>query len=191
MSQRILLAIATGLALLALGLGLFWNPGDAPRAEPGGDFTLLSADGPVSLKDYRGKVVLIYFGYTFCPDVCPTELTNTAAALKLLKPEEAARVAVLFVSVDPERDTPAHLKEYTAFFHPAMVGVTGTSAEVAAVARQYGVYYARQKAESAAGYTVDHTSDIYLVGRDGRLAGRMPHASPPEKMAAEIRSRLG
>jgi protein SCO1/2 len=191
MSQRILLTIATGLALLALALGFFWHPGEASSVEPGGDFTLQSADGPVSLKDYRGKVVLVYFGYTFCPDICPTELTNTAAALKLLKPAEAGRVAVLFVSVDPERDTPAHLKEYTAFFHPAMVGVTGTPAEVAAVAKQYGVYYARQKTESAGGYVVDHSSEVYLVGPDGRLSGRLPHAAPPEKVAAEIRSRLG
>lgn len=190
MSQRILLAIAVGLGLLVVALGLFWHPDEPSRAEPGGEFTLQSADGPVSLKDYRGKVVLVYFGYTFCPDICPTELTNTAAALKLLKPEDGSRVAVLFVSVDPERDTPAHLKEYTAFFHPAMVGVTGTPAEVAAVAKQYGVFYARQKTDSASGYVVDHSAEIFVVDRSGRLDGRLPHATPPDLMAAEIRKRL-
>lgn len=192
MQQRILLAVALCLALLAVGLGLFWHPGEQMRHDAGGDFTLQSADGPVSLKDYRGKVVLVYFGYTYCPDVCPTELTNTAAALRLLKPEENGRVAVLFVSVDPERDTPAHLKEYVAFFHPAMVGITGTPAEVAAVAKQYGVYYARQANESTTGaYVVDHSSEVYLVGPDGQLAARIPHAAAPETMAAEIRKQLG
>lgn len=190
MSQRLLLAIATGLALLALGLALFWQPGESARQESGGDFTLQSADGPVSLKDYRGKVVLVYFGYTYCPDICPTELTNVTAGLNRLKPEEAGRVAVLFVSLDPERDTPAHLKEYTAFFHPAMVGVTGTPAEVAAVAKQYGVYYARQNTGSAGGYVIDHSAELFLIGRDGRLAGRLPHATPAERVAAEIRTRL-
>lgn len=190
MSQRILLAIAAGIALLAVGLALFWQPGEPTRREAGGDFTLQSADGPVSLKDYRGKVVLLYFGYTFCPDICPTELTSTAAALKLLGPAESGRVAMLFVSVDPERDTPAHLKEYAAFFHPAMVGVTGTPETVATVAGQYGVYYARQKTDTAGGYVVDHSAELFLIDRGGRLVARLPHAAPPEQVVAEIRKHL-
>jgi protein SCO1/2 len=197
MSQRILLAIAVLLAALVLGLAFFWQPELPERPLPvaaapaGGDFTLQSAAGPVALQDFRGKVVLVYFGYTYCPDICPTSLAATAEGLKLLTPEELARVAVIFVSVDPERDTPARLKEYGEFFHSAIVGVTGTAAEVAAIARRYGVFYARQPVETAGGgYVVDHTSDTYIIGADGRLDGKIAHAAPPEQVAAEIRKRL-
>ena len=197
MPIRLLQVIAAGLAALVLGLALFWHPEPPPRAiprpvePPGGDFTLRSGDGPVAWADLRGKVVLVYFGYTYCPDVCPTALTGLAEGLKTLGPEEAAGVATLFVSVDPDRDTPAHLKEYVAFFHPGIVGLTGSPAEVAEVARRYGVYYARQKAATAGGaYVVDHTSETYVLGRDGRLAGRIPHGASPERVAAEIRKFL-
>lgn len=197
MSQRILLAIAILLAALLLGLAFFWQPTLPERPLPvaaapaGGDFTLQSAGGPVSLKDFRGKVVLVYFGYTYCPDICPTSLAATAEGLKLLTPEELARVAVIFISVDPERDTPARLKEYAEFFHPAIVGVTGTAEEVAAIARRYGVFYARQSVETAGGgYVVDHTADTYIVAADGRLDGKIAHALPADQVAAEIRKRL-
>lgn len=197
MSQRILLAIAALLAALVLGLAFFWHPELPERPLPvaaapaGGDFTLQSASGPVALQDFRGKVTLVYFGYTYCPDICPTALAATAAGLKLLTPEELARVAVIFISVDPERDTPARLKEYAEFFHPVIVGVTGTPQEVAAIARRYGVFYARQPVATAGGgYVVDHTSDTYVVGADGKLDGKIAHAAPPEQVAAEIRKRL-
>lgn len=197
MSQRILLVIAVMLAALVLGLAFFWQPELPERPLPvaaapvGGDFKLQSAGGPVALQDFRGKVVLVYFGYTYCPDICPTSLAATAEGLKLLSPEELARVAVIFVSVDPERDTPARLKEYGEFFHPAIVGVTGSADEVAAIARRYGVFYARQPVATAGGgYVVDHTSDTYVVAPDGRLDGKIAHAAPPEQVAAEIRKRL-
>ncbi len=197
MSQRVLLVIAVLLAALVLGLAFFWQPQLPERPLPvaaapaGGDFNLQSAGGPVALQDFRGKVVLVYFGYTYCPDICPTSLAATAEGLKLLSPEELARVAVIFVSVDPERDTPARLKEYGEFFHPAIVGVTGSADEVAAIARRYGVFYARQPVATAGGgYVVDHTSDTYVVAPDGRLDGKIAHAAPPEQVAAEIRKRL-
>ena len=145
----------------------------------------------MALQDFRGKLVLVYFGYTYCPDICPTALAATAEGLKLLTPEELARVAVIFISVDPERDTPARLKEYAEFFHPAIVGVTGSPEELAAIARRYGVFYARQPVETAGGgYVVDHTSDTYVVGADGKLDGKIAHATAPEQVAAEIRKRL-
>lgn len=197
MSQRILLAVAVLLAALVLGLAFFWQPELPERPLPmasapaGGDFTLQSAGGPVALQDFRGKLVLVYFGYTYCPDICPTALAAIAEGLKLLTPEELARVAVIFISVDPERDTPARLKEYAEFFHPAIVGVTGSPEELAAIARRYGVFYARQPVETAGGgYVVDHTSDTYVVGADGKLDGKIAHATAPEQVAAEIRKRL-
>ena len=197
MAQRFLLAIAVFLAALVVGLALFWHPELPEPALPravapaGGDFTLASADGPVTLQALRGKVVLVYFGYTYCPDVCPTALAATAAGLALLRPEELAGVAAIFVSVNPERDTPERLKEYATFFHPAITGVTGTPEALAEVARHYGVFYARQPAATAGGgYVVDHTSDTYVVARDGRLDGRIPHAASPDDVAAAIRKRL-
>lgn len=197
MSERILLTIATALLALLVGLGFFWNPELPERVLPkakiaaGGDFTLQAADGPVSLKDFRGKVVLVYFGYTYCPDVCPTSLISTAAGLKLLAPAELAKVAMLFVSVDPERDTPARLKEYAEFFHPSIVGATGTPEVLAEIAKRYGVFYAKQKIATAGeGYVVDHSSDTYVIGPDGVLLSKIAHAAPPDQVAAEIRKYL-
>ncbi|MDR2838894.1 MAG: SCO family protein [Azonexus sp.] len=197
MSERLLLAIVVLLVALVTGLGLFWRP-DWPEPPlpvaslpAGGDFTLHAAAGPVNLADYRGKAVLLFFGYTWCPDICPTTLSTVAAALNQLSAAERARVAAIFVSVDPERDTPARLQEYTAFFDPAIVGVTGSAAEVAAVARRYGVFYAAQKAAAAGdGYVVDHTADTYLIGPDGRLSGTLPHGVAPEQMADGMRKML-
>ena len=197
MSERFLMIIAALLAVIVLGLALFWAPEMPERPLPkaaiaaGGDFTLESASGPISLKDYRGKLVLLYFGYTFCPDICPTSLAATAEGLKQLKPEEAARVAMIFISVDPERDTPARLKEYVEFFHPNLVGVTGKPADLAEITKRYGVFYAKQKVETAGGgYVVDHSSDTYVLGPDGQLLGKIAHATPPDQVVAEIRKRL-
>jgi protein SCO1/2 len=197
MSERILVVIAGLLAALVLGLAFFWMPEMPERPLPkasiaaGGDFTLESASGPVSLKDYRGKLVLVYFGYTFCPDICPTSLASTAEGLKQLKPEEAARVAMIFISVDPERDTPPRLKEYAEFFHPSLVGVTGTPENLAEIAKRYGVFYARQKVETAGGgYVVDHSADTYVVGPNGQLVGKIAHATPSDRVVAEIRKHL-
>lgn len=196
MAERLLLAIAGLLVVLVVGLALFWHPAPPDRALPraaggGGDFTLQSADGPLVLGDYHGQVVLVYFGYTYCPDVCPTSLAATAAGLKLLTPAEQARVKVIFVSVDPERDTPARLKEYAAFFHPNIVGATGTAAALADIARRYGAFYAKQPAATAGGsYVVDHSSETYVVAPDGRLVGKLPHAAAPAQVAAEIRKHL-
>lgn len=197
MSERILMTIAGLLAALVLGLAFFWQPELPERPLPraalaeGGDFTLQSADGPVSLKDFRGKVVLVYFGYTYCPDICPTSLAATSEGLKQLTPEELARVAMILVSVDPKRDTPARLKEYVNFFHPAIVGVTGTPEEIAGIAKRYGVFYAEQKVETAGGgYVVDHSADTYVISADGKLVGKIAHATPPDQVVEAIRKFL-
>ena len=197
MSERVLVFLAAALAVLIAGLALFWQPEMPERPLPtaviaaGGDFTLQSANGPVSLSDYRGKVVLLYFGYTYCPDVCPTSLAATAEGMKQLNPDEAANVAMIFVSVDPKRDTPARLKEYAEFFHPAMVGVTGTPENIAEIAKRYGVFYAEQKLEmSGGGYVVDHSADTFIIGKDGQLVGKMVHATPPDQVVVALRKHL-
>ena len=134
--------------------------------------------------------MLLYFGYTFCPDVCPTSLVLVAEALGKLTPEEATQVRAYFISVDPERDTPEVLRAYAPFFHPSIVGLTGSPQEIAEVAGRYGVSYMRQKSRDGAPYAVDHSSYTYVIGPDGKLAGRLPHASPASEIVAMIRSRL-
>jgi len=157
----------------------------------GGDFTLTSAAGPVPLADFRGKVVLIYFGYTWCPDICPLNLSYLKLALDGLTPEEREGVQVLFVSVDPARDTPQRLSKYTAFFAPEILGVTGTPQEVAEAAALYGAAYRRaDKGDSAMGYWVDHSAYTYLLDKSGRLQQTLDHGTPPDRIVAAIRSQL-
>lgn len=197
MSEKILAAVAGLLAILIAGLFFFWEPELPERPLPqavkpsAGDFTLQSANGPVSLKDYRGRLVLVYFGYTYCPDICPTSLALTSEALRRLTPEEQARVASIFISVDPERDTPARLKEYVEFFHPGLVGLTGSKEALAETAFRYGVFFARQKLDSAGnGYVIDHTADTYVIGADGQLLDKIPHATPPDQVVTKLRQYL-
>lgn len=201
--QRYWIAAGAGLAVLLVWLAFFWEPdvGDLPGhsgvrtvrpgARPaGGDFTLDSPGGKLSLQDYRGKIVLLYFGYTFCPDVCPTALSAAGQALAALTPEELAQARGIFVSVDPERDKMDILNVYAPFFHPNIVGATGTPDQVAEVARRYGVTYMKQKSIDDRPYTVDHSSFTYLIDREGRLAAILPHGAPVADIVAEIRRHL-
>lgn len=202
-----LLALIALLAGLLLWVALFWQP-EAPRqssappldlppgaldlrqAAMGGPFALDSADGPVTLDDLRGKVVLIYFGYTFCPDACPTNLAIMAAGFNQMSEEELERVQGVFISVDPDRDTLERLKQYTGYFHPRIIGVTGTADQVSGVARRYGASYQIGAATSAGGYLVDHSSYIHVVDRQGRLQFALPHAVAPELMVETVRKLL-
>ncbi len=197
--QKSLAALPAAVACLALLAPAACSPGDgsgsarpaAVAAAPaGGDFVLRSADGPFDTRAQRGKVLLVYFGYTHCPDVCPAALGNGAQALNRLRPEERRRVRLTMVSVDPERDTPAMLREYAAFFHPEMVGLTGTPAEIAAVARSFGAGYLRQPLRPDGGYAVDHTANTYVVGPDGQLAETLPPGADPDQVVAALRRRL-
>ncbi|WP_374328346.1 SCO family protein [Azonexus sp.] len=197
MSERILAAIAAALAALILGLLLFWHPdpGGRPATPPnplpaGGDFSLQGAAGPVALHDYAGRLVIVYFGYTFCPDICPTTLNALVEAKALLTPEERQKLAVLFVSLDPQRDTPAHLKTYLEFFDPDFAGVTGEASQIAEIAARYGVIYKLQPPGEGGNYAVDHSAETFLVGPDGRLRARLAHGTPPAQMAALIRQYL-
>jgi protein SCO1/2 len=135
-------------------------------------------------------VVLLYFGYASCPDVCPTSLALIKAALQTLTPAELARVRVLFISVDPLRDTPAKLKQYARYFHPNIIGVTGKAAEIGAVAVRYGASYAFTPVQSAVGYVVDHTSVTSVVAPDGRLVEQLPHGTAAPEIVAAIRRWL-
>jgi protein SCO1/2 len=157
----------------------------------GGPFTLVDGDGKtVTQEDLRGKLALIFFGYTFCPDVCPTELQAVAQAMDLLGPQ-ADQVRPVFITVDPERDTPAKVKDYVALFHPSIIGLTGTPEQVARAARAWRVYYNKATPSGASDYLMDHSSYTYLMGRDGSLRALFRPGVPPEEMAAAIRANLG
>lgn len=182
--------------LLALLAALFstlvagCHDDNSPPRPAGGDFVLQSADGPVDTKALRGNVLLVFFGYTHCPDVCPASLAAGAQALVGLSAPERARTRLIMISVDPERDTLVKLKEYAAYFHTGMVGVTGTPEEIAAVAKSFGVGYLRQPADAGGKYAVDHTSNTYLVGPDGKLVATIPLGTPIVDVSAAIRRQL-
>lgn len=162
-----------------------------PYGHLGGDFTLSSVDGPVSLSDFRGKVVPIYFGFTFCPDICPTTLSSLASAMNQLTPAELAQVEGLFISVDPERDTLPNTAEYAAHFHPQIRGITGSPEQIAQVARQYLVIYEKvQMEDSAMDYSVDHSSLLYVVGKDGKIRSLVRHGDSPADIAAALRTAM-
>ena len=167
-------------------------PGAIPVKMPqGGGFVLSSGKGQVSLEDFHGQVLLLYFGYTFCPDICPTSLALAAEALKGLSPTEQKKVRLLFISVDPGRDTPVTTNQYAHFFHPDFMGATGAPEELADIARRYGVIYQIQPPTQPGGsYVVDHSADIYVVSKSGELVTRIPHAASPEEAARILRSYL-
>lgn len=159
--------------------------------ELGGPFALVDQDGrEVTQVDYAGRWMLVYFGYTYCPDVCPTELGAMAAAMDLLGPR-AERVAPVFITIDPERDTPETLRAYVAQFHPRLQGLTGTPEATGAVARRYRVYHAQARRQGDTPYLVDHSSFIYLVGPDGRVRTLFRPQTPPEAMAASMAGLIG
>ena len=153
----------------------------------GGDFSLTGPEGKtVSLEDFRNKVVLIYFGYTFCPDVCPITLSNLKMLMLSLE-EKAEDVQVIFISIDPERDTFQKLKDYVPYFHPTFIGLTGSEAELASVAKKYQTFYLKQKVESEAGYLMAHTDVVILVDQNGRFRGRYKSKYDLDKLKTDIR----
>lgn len=157
----------------------------------GGDFTLQSAQGAIQLEDFRGKVVLFFIGYASCPDICPTALSVASQGLKNLSVEEQKNVAGIFMSVDPERDTPEKLEKYAAFFHSNFYGATADRTTIDQVVKQYGAFYRMVDMEdSAMGYAVDHSSRLYLINKEGKLEKALIHALNPSELAAEIRNLL-
>ena len=157
----------------------------------GGSFTLVDHQGKSRAdEDFRGEHLLIYFGYTYCPDVCPTALSDMALVMDALG-DEAAKLRPVFITIDPSRDTPERLKPYVANFHPKLVGLTGSETAVAAAAKAYRVYFAKSNTEAGSGeYLMDHTSIIYLMGPDGRYLTHFSHGVTAENMAKRIREKL-
>ena len=136
--------------------------------DPSFDFKLTGANGDVSLSDYRGKLVLIYFGYTFCPDICPATLANVGQSLKELG-AKADDVQLIMISLDPERDTPEKLAEYVGHFHPSFIGVTGSQDDLDKIASLYGIFYEKTEGSANTGYLINHTATLLVIDREGYL----------------------
>jgi len=155
----------------------------------GGPFTLVDQNGAtVTDADFRGQYMLVYFGYTFCPDVCPTALNRNAEAMDVLG-DQAEKVVPIFITVDPERDTVEHMKEYAKFFHPRLVALTGSEEQVKAAAKAYRVFSAKVEDEGgdAENYLMDHTAITFMMGPDGRFLQHFSHDVTPEDMAERMR----
>ena len=154
--------------------------------QPAPDFELDAANGQkVSLKNFDGDLVMLYFGYTFCPDVCPATLGELANALDILG-NDATDVQVMMISVDPERDTPEILADYVTHFHPSFIGVTGTPEQIAQVAALYGIFYEAHEGTAATGYLVDHTASVMVIDQDGHLKLVFPFGTPAEDIAEDL-----
>jgi cytochrome oxidase Cu insertion factor (SCO1/SenC/PrrC family) len=171
---------------------VFPKPGTTSvgRALVGGPFELTAHDGRrVSDQTFRGKLMLVYFGFTYCPDICPAGLQVVTAALEELG-EDAGKVAPLFITVDPERDTVDQMKQYVLSFHKNFVGLTGSPEDIAKAAKAYRVYYRKVQDEALTEYTMDHTSFLYLMGPDGAFITHFPHTISPEKLAQRLAAEI-
>jgi protein SCO1/2 len=188
------LLIVLLLAVAGVG-GFFWQqrnavpPGPLAGADVGGAFSLVNGDGQrVTDAAFAGKYRLMYFGYTFCPDVCPVDAQNMALGLKAFEqanPTRGVEVVPIFVTVDPARDTPAVVKQFAAAFHPRMVGLTGSQAEIDAVKKTFRVYSAKRAGSDPANYLVDHSAMVYLFGPAGEPISFVAQPTP-ETVTAEL-----
>jgi protein SCO1 len=190
--SRILAVLA---AFLAGALALFatvWLTLPKEATQPsnvGGPFQLTDQNGrAVTDRDFKGEPFLVFFGFTNCPDICPTTLFEMSEVFKRLGPD-ADRTAALFISVDPERDTPDKLKDYVSSFHPRIFGLTGTPEQIATVEREYRVY-AKKVTLKDGDYTMDHTAVVYLMDKDGRFVAPFNLKKSADEAAADLRRRL-
>ncbi len=194
--------LAAGLAALLFGLLLGWAITSLLDAtytyhgtviqspDPAKSFTLSGPDGnPVSLQDFRGQAVMLYFGYTFCPDVCPATLVELARAKQLLG-KDSENLQVIMVTVDPQRDTPENLEKYVTHFDPSFLGLTGSEDEIAAAATPFGIYYEKQEGSAASGYLMDHTASVVVLDPQGHLRLIYPFGTPGDEIAEDIEHLL-
>jgi protein SCO1/2 len=187
------------LLVAVVAAGLLWHESEtlpglgrtvvSGKIAVGGPYALIDQDGkPRSSADFHGRYQLIYFGYSFCPDVCPTTLALMAAALDKMG-EDQNRIVPVFITVDPDRDKPAVLKKYLAAFGPRFVGLTGSPQQIAQVEKEYRVY-AKKQALQGGNYGMDHSSVIYLVGPRGRLVSFYDEAASPDDLAKDLKQKI-
>jgi protein SCO1/2 len=194
---RIVLWVACAIplaALVAVGILTYTRPADTGQrllqaSGIGGPFKLASsAGGELSTTDLKGKPFIVFFGYTHCPDICPTTISDVTSWLEALGPE-GKEIKALFVSVDPERDSPATLRDYLSSFPDQVVGLTGTPDEIAEVAKEFRVYYAKHPLKDG-DYSMDHSALIYLMDREGKLAGTLTYDAKAEDAIAKLKRLL-
>jgi len=194
--NRTLLLVGIGLlalfAALQIWTGVNQNQDNQLVSQPtGAPFTLMSKEGEVSLSDLNDdQLALIYFGYTWCPDICPMSMVFLARALENLPEELRHQVQPIFISVDPERDTPDRLQAYVEFFEAGIIGVTGEKEELQELAHQYGAYFQYVKVDSAMEYAVDHTSDFYLANNQGELITTLSHNTSGHQLLQALTDAL-
>lgn len=196
--QKIVLSVLVTCVVLLIFLGIYLaysrlkptQTGNEQAFNPGGDFTLTQADGKIfRLRDHRDQIVLLFFGYTSCDDVCPLTLAKLAGARKLLGPD-GNRVLIVFVTVDPDRDTPARLKEYMGLFGANSIGLTGTKEQIDKVVHAYHASYQRVPTKSAMGYIINHTNIVYLIDRRGEVRYLIHQEDSPKKITDVIKKYL-
>lgn len=185
------------IMLIAGALALAGCEAAAPQPEPplagaaiGGDFALTASDGrTVKWDDFKGRYRIVYFGYAFCPDICPTDMQRVAQGLKVLKasdPAKAAKITPIFITIDPERDSAQVVGEFAAAFSPDIVGLTGTPEQIAAAAKTFKVFFAKGEAAPGGGYLMDHSNIVYLFDPDGAPLATLPVDQGPDAVAAEL-----
>jgi protein SCO1 len=188
--RSLVAALAGGIVLTGLAAATFLpgrgGPTGSVGVQIGGPFTLLNGQGKnVSDRDFRGKFMLVYFGYTHCPDACPTTLSDMAAALDKMPKADRGRIAPIFITVDPERDTPAVIGDYAQAFGPEFIGLTGSASALGAVEQAYHVYAAKHPLAHG-DYAMDHSSIIYVMGPDGGFLGVITDGAKPEDIAQRL-----
>lgn len=176
------------IIVLAIGLIVLIQPFvDNYKEEKKYAFSVNTIDGEITKDSFKGKALAVYFGYTYCPDVCPTSLASLASALDSFDKEKTKDFVGLFISVDPDRDSLKNLKEYSNYFHPSFIGGTSTKENIDNITKRYESYYKKVQLEnSAMGYSVSHTSFIYLFDKNGKFISKVDHFSDPNKIKEDL-----
>ena len=192
MSRTMKALLAVWIAVLVGAAGwIGWDAWQGKQPGIGGPFALVDQNGKTVTSDsLKGKPTLIYFGYAFCPDVCPTSLLLMETAVEKLGPEAAKKVNLVFITVDPERDTPKLMKGYVENFGPTFIGLTGTTEQIAQVARAYRVYFQKVPGKDGGPYLMDHSSIVYLLDRNGRFVTHFTHEAKAETIAQALARQL-
>lgn len=190
MKIKVIVSVIAAIAGLAAGIYFFrphtFHGTVIQSPEPSYDFTLTGANGDVSLSDFRGKVVLLYFGYTFCPDICPATLANVGVALDQIG-GKAEDVQLIMISLDPGRDNPEKLAEYVGHFHPSFIGITGSQEQIDTVASLYGIFYQINEGSEATDYLIDHTATLMVIDREGFLKLVFPFGVTADEIADDLK----
>ncbi len=189
--------LALAAVMVVGAIGFLWmlalsdtggrQPAQSNQALVGGPFALTDhTGGRVTDQTYLGRYTLVFFGFTYCPDICPTELQTIGDALDRLKPAKADKITPVFITIDPERDTPAVMAEYISHFHPRQVGLTGTPEEIAAAARAYRVYYQKAPGSGEDDYFMDHSAIVFLMGPKGQYISHFSPGTTADVMASRL-----